>query len=62
MSLEEVIDRAVISQQALEIEYCTRNGKVFTCEITNIGYSNYYGGGYIELFFFRNMSVKYDWL
>ena len=47
MSLEEVIDRAVISQQALEIEYCTRNGKVFTCEITNIGYSNYYGGGYI---------------
>ena len=47
MSLEEVIDRAVISRQALEIEYCTRNGKVFTCEITNIGYSNYYGGGYI---------------
>ena len=47
MSLEEVIDRAVISQQALEIEYCTRNGKVFTCEITNIGYSNYDGGGYI---------------
>ena len=47
MSLEEVIDRAVISQQALEIEYCTRNGKVFTCEITNIGYSNYSGGGYI---------------
>ena len=47
MSLEEVIDRAVISRQALEIEYCTRNGKIFTCEITNIGYSNYYGGGYI---------------
>ena len=47
MSLEEVIDRAVICRQALEIEYCTRNGKVFTCEITNIGYSNYYGGGYI---------------
>ena len=47
MSLEEVIDRAVISQQALEIEYCTRNGRVFTCEITNIGYSNYYGGWYI---------------
>ena len=47
MSLEGVIDRAVICRQALEIEYCTRNGKVFTCEITNIGYSNYYGGGYI---------------
>ena len=47
MSIEEYIDRAIISQQTLEIEYCTRNGKVFTCEITNIGYSNYYGGEYI---------------
>ena len=50
MSLEEVIDRAVISRQTLEIEYCTRNGNFFTCEITNIGYSNYYGGGYIEAY------------
>ena len=47
MSIEEYIDRAIISQQTLEIEYCTRNGKVFTCEITKIGYSNYYGGEYI---------------
>ncbi len=47
MSIEEFIDRAIISQQTIEIEYCTRNGRVFTCEITNIGYSNYYGGGYI---------------
>ena len=47
MSIEEYIDRAIISRQTLEIEYCTRNGKVFTCEITNIGYSNYYGGEYI---------------
>ena len=34
-------------KETIEIEYCTRNGKVFTCEITNIGYSNSYGGGYI---------------
>ena len=47
MSIEEYIDRAIVSQQSLTIEYCTRNGKVFTCEITDIGYSNYYGGGYI---------------
>lgn len=50
MSIEEFIDRAIISQQTIEIEYCTRNGRVFTCEITNIGYSNYYGGGYIVAF------------
>ena len=47
MTIEEFIDRAIISRQTIEIEYCTRNGKVFTCEITNIGYSNYYGSGYI---------------
>jgi len=47
MSIEEFIDRAVIYRQTIEIEYCTRNGRVFTCEITNIGYSQYYGGGYI---------------
>lgn len=47
MTIEEFIDRAIISRQTIEIEYCTRNGKVFTCEITNIGYSNYYGGRYI---------------
>ena len=47
MSIEEFIDRAIISRQTIEIEYCTRNGRIFTCEITNIGYSKYYGGGYI---------------
>lgn len=47
MTIEEVIDRAVMLKETIEIEYCTRNGKVFTCEITNIGYSNSYGGGYI---------------
>ena len=47
MTIEEVIDRAVMMKETIEIEYCTRNGKVFTCEITNIGYSNSYGGGYI---------------
>ena len=47
MCIEEVIDRAIYSRQTIEIEYCTRNGRVFSCKITNIGYSNYYGGGYI---------------
>lgn len=47
MTIEEFIDRAIISQQAIVIEYCTRNGRAFTCEITDIGYPKYYGGGYI---------------
>ena len=47
MCIEEVIDRAIYSRQTIEIEYCTRNGRVFSCKITNIEYSNYYGGGYI---------------
>ena len=47
MCIEEVLDRAIYSRQTIEIEYCTRNGRVFSCKITNIGYSNYYGGGYI---------------
>ena len=33
MTIEEVIDRAVIMKETIEIENCTRNGKVFTCEI-----------------------------
>ncbi len=47
MAIEEVIDRAVMLQQTIIIEYCTRSGKVFVCEITDIEYSRYYGGGYI---------------
>jgi len=47
MTIEEFIDRAIISRQTIEIEYCTRNGRVFSCEITDIGYSRCYGGGYI---------------
>ena len=50
MSIEEVIDRVIMSQQTIEIEYCTRSGHIFTCEITDIGYSRYYGGGYIVAF------------
>ena len=50
MAIEEVIDRAVQLRQAIEIEYCTRNGRVFTCEISDIVYSNYYGGGYIQAY------------
>lgn len=48
MSIEEVIDRAICSRQTIEIDYCTRNGRTFTCEIADIGYSSYYGGGYIQ--------------
>ena len=47
MSIEEVIDRAVQLNQEIEIEYCTRNGRVFTCRIADISYSSYYGGMYI---------------
>ena len=50
MSIEEVIDRVIMSQQTIEIEYCTRSGHIFTCEITDLGYSRYYGGGYIVAF------------
>ena len=48
MSIEEVINRAVQLGQTIEIEYCTRAGKVFTCKISYIRYSLYYGGDYIE--------------
>jgi len=50
MAIEEVIDRAVRLGQTIEIEYCTRSGKVFTCVISDIVYSQYYGGGYIQAF------------
>ncbi len=50
MSIEEVIDRAVEQNQAIEIEYCTRNGRVFTCQISDIEYSRYYGGLYIQAY------------
>ena len=53
MSIEEVIDRAVQLNQEIEIEYCTRNGRVFTCRIADIKYSNYYGGMYIQASFSR---------
>lgn len=48
MAIEEVIDRAIRLNQEIEIEYCTRNGKVFICRISDIRYSNYYGGMYIQ--------------
>lgn len=50
MTIEEVIDRAVLLKQTIEIEYCTRSGNVFTCRISDIEYSHYYGGGYILAF------------
>ena len=48
MAIEEVIDRAVQTNQEIEIEYCTRAGNVFTCRIADIRYSSYYGGMYIQ--------------
>lgn len=50
MTIEEVIDRAVMLRQTIEVEYCTRSGSVFTCRISDIVYSQYYGGGYIQAF------------
>ena len=50
MAIEEVIDRAVMCGQTIDIEYCTRNGRVFTCKIADIGYSRYYGGLYIQAY------------
>ncbi len=50
MAIEEVIDRAVQTNQEIEIEYCTRAGNVFTCRIADIRYSSYYGGMYIQAF------------
>ena len=50
MSIEEVINRAVQLGQTIEMEYCTRAGKVFTCKISDIRYSQYYGGEYIEAY------------
>ena len=50
MTIEEVIDRAIMSYQTIEIEYCTRNGKVFNCQIANLEYSRYYGGSYIQAY------------
>lgn len=50
MTIEEVIDRAVMLRQTIEIEYCTRSGSVFTCRISDVVYSQYYGGGYIQAY------------
>ena len=50
MAIEEIIDDAIRMRQTIEIEYCTRSGRVFTCEITDIIYSRYYGAGYILAF------------
>lgn len=57
MSIEDVIDRAVQLNQSIEIEYCTRNGKLFTCQISNIEYSRYYGGLYIHAY---RLDLKAD--
>ena len=48
MTIEEVIERAVLLNKEIEIEYCTRSGSLFRCRITDIRYSGCYGGGYIN--------------
>ena len=50
MTIEEVIDKLVMLRQTIEIEYCTRSGSVFTCKISDVVYSQYYGGGYIQAY------------
>ena len=50
MSIEDVVERAVILKEAIEIEYCTRSGNVFSCQISNIDFSRYYGGEYIQAY------------
>lgn len=50
MSIEEVVERAVILNETIEIEYCTRSGSVFSCQISNIEFSRNYGGGYIQAY------------
>lgn len=48
MTIEEVIERAVLLNKEIEIEYCTRSGSLFRCRITDIRYSGCYSGGYIN--------------
>ena len=50
MTIEEVIHRAVVLQQTIKIEYCTRKGAVITCSINNIAYSRKYGAMYIKAY------------
>jgi len=50
MTIEEVIDRVVRLQEAIEIEYYSRSGREMFCQLTDVHYSDYYGGLYIEAF------------
>ena len=50
MAIEEVIYRAILLRQTIEIEYCTRRGNVYAFHINNITYSRCYGAMYIEAF------------
>ena len=44
------VEKAVLGALMIEIEYSTRSGSVFTCRISDIVYSQYYGGGYIQAY------------
>ena len=50
MTIEEVVHRAVVLSQTIEIEYCTRNGNVYSFHINNISYSRSYGAMYIQAY------------
>ena len=50
MTIEEVIHRAVVLKQKIEIEYCTRSGNVYSFHINNIEYSRRYGAMYIQAY------------
>ena len=57
MTIEEVIDKAVLFRHEIEIEYCTRSGRVFKCMICDIEYSRYYCGHYIVAY---RMDIEAD--
>ena len=50
MTIEEVIHRAVVLKQTIEIEYCTRSGNVYSFHINNIVYSRRYGAMYVQAY------------
>ena len=41
MTIEEMIDRAIVFRKTIEIEYITRSGCLFRCRISDIRYSTY---------------------
>ena len=50
MAIEEVIYRAVVLHQTIEITYYSSRGNVFSCHIKDINYFRRHGCMYIEAF------------